>query len=60
MQSIVKAWIVVWSRASASGICFLDARLTPHQNVGVGGRLIAIAIALAVLAFAEIRYDAQV
>ena len=41
------------------GICFLDARLSPHQNLGVRGRLIAIVIALAVLAFAEIRYDAQ-
>jgi hypothetical protein len=41
------------------GICFLDARLSPHQNVGVRGRLIAIVIALAVLAFAEIRYDDQ-
>lgn len=37
--------------------CLLDARLFPHQNVGVRGRLIAIVIALAVLAFAEIRYD---
>jgi hypothetical protein len=41
------------------GICFLDARLSPHQNVGVRGRLIAIVIALAVLAVAEIRYDDQ-
>jgi len=41
------------------GNCFLDARLSPHQNVGVRGRLIAIVITLAVLAFAEIRYDAQ-
>jgi hypothetical protein len=40
-------------------ICFLDARLSPHQNVGVTGRLIAIVIALSVLAFAEIRYDDQ-
>ena len=39
------------------GICFLDARLSPHQNVGVRGRLVAIMIALAVLAFAEIRHD---
>lgn len=41
------------------GIGVLDARLTPHQNVGVRGCLIAIAIALAVLALAEIRGDAQ-
>jgi hypothetical protein len=40
-------------------VCVLDARLLPHQNVGVRGRLIAITIALAVLAFAEIRYDDQ-
>ena len=33
--------------------------MSPHQNVGVRGRLIAIVIALAVLAFAEIRYDDQ-
>ena len=40
-------------------ISFLDARVCPQQNVGVRGRLIAIAIvlALAALAFAEIRYD---
>ena len=41
------------------GICFLDARLSPHHNVGVRGRLIAIVIVLAVLAFAEIRSDDQ-
>lgn len=41
------------------GICFLDARLTPHQNVGVRGRLIAIMIALAILAFAKIGNDDQ-
>jgi hypothetical protein len=41
------------------GIWFLDARLSPHQNVGVRGRLITIAIALAVLAFAEIRHADQ-
>ena len=40
-------------------ICFLDGRLSPHKNVGVRGRLIALVIALAVLAFAEIRYDDQ-
>jgi hypothetical protein len=37
----------------------LDGRLFPQQNVGVRGRLIAIMIALAVLAFAEIRNDDQ-
>jgi hypothetical protein len=42
-----------------AGHLFLDARLSPHQNVCVMGRLIAIVIALAILAFAEIRYDAQ-
>jgi hypothetical protein len=31
----------------------------PHKNVGVRGRLVAIVIALAVLAFAEIRSDDQ-
>jgi hypothetical protein len=41
------------------GVRFLDALLFPHQNVGVRGRLIAIVIALAVLAFAESRYDDQ-
>jgi hypothetical protein len=56
MQSIVQGAV---DRGVESGICFLDARLTPHQNVGVRGRLIAIAISLVVLAFAEIRYDAQ-
>lgn len=40
-------------------ICLLDASLSPHQNVGVRGRLIAIVIALAVLGFAEIRFDDQ-
>jgi hypothetical protein len=40
-------------------ICFLDGRVPPHQNVAVRGRLIAIMIALAVLAFAEIRNDDQ-
>jgi len=40
-------------------ICFLDGRVSPHQNVGVRGRLIAIVIALAVLAFAETRSDDQ-
>ena len=39
------------------GVCFLDVRLCPHQNVGVRGRLIAIVIALAVLAFADICYE---
>ena len=33
--------------------------MSPHQNVVVKGRLIAIAIALAVLAFAEIRPEAE-
>ena len=36
---------------------FLDARVFPHQNVDVRGRLIAIVIALAVLAFADICYE---
>ena len=40
-------------------ICFLDGRLSPHQNVGVRRRLIAIMIALAILAFAEIGNDDQ-
>jgi hypothetical protein len=40
-------------------ICLLDARLSPHQNVGVSGRLIAIVIALAVLALAEIHQADQ-
>ncbi len=39
------------------GICFLDARLSRHQNVGVRGRLVAFMIASAILAFAEIRHD---
>lgn len=38
-------------------ICFLDGRLSRHQNVSVRGRLITIVIALAVLAFAEIGHD---
>lgn len=41
------------------GICFLDARPSPHQNVGVRTRLIAIVIVLAVFAAAEIRHDDQ-
>ena len=41
------------------GICFLDARLSPHQNVGVRRRLIAIVIVFAVFAVAEIRHDDQ-
>jgi hypothetical protein len=39
--------------------CLIDARLFPHQNAGVRGRLVAIVIALAVLAFAEFRDDNQ-
>ena len=35
----------------------LDARVCPHQNVDVRGRLIAIVIALAVLAFADICHE---
>lgn len=42
------------------GICFLDARLPPHQNVSVRERLIAIVIVLAVLAFAETRSGDQI
>jgi hypothetical protein len=38
----------------------LDARVPPHQNVSVRGRLIAIVIVLAVLAFAETRSDDQI
>ena len=58
----------VWKRLGGLGIdprrpsvavWSLDACLSPYQNVGVRGRLIAIVIVLAVLAFAEIRYDAQ-
>jgi hypothetical protein len=48
-----------FDRGVELGIWFLDARLSSHQNIGVSGRLIAVAIALAVLAFAEIRYDGQ-
>jgi hypothetical protein len=40
-------------------ICFLDACLPPYQNVRVRGRLIAIMIPLAILAFAEIGNDDQ-
>jgi hypothetical protein len=39
--------------------CLIDARLFPHQNAGVRGRLIALVIAMAVLAFAEFRDDNQ-
>jgi hypothetical protein len=39
------------------GVCRLDARVFPHQTVDVRGRLIAIVIALAVLAFADICYE---
>lgn len=38
---------------------FLDTRLSPQQNVGVRRRLITIAIALAILAFAGIRHADQ-
>jgi hypothetical protein len=44
-------------RAGGAGVCFLDVRLLPPQNVDVRGRLIAIVIALAVLAFADICYE---
>ena len=37
----------------------VDDRTSPHQNVVVRGRLVAIMIALAVLALAEIRHDRQ-
>jgi hypothetical protein len=39
--------------------CSLDARLGPHHNVPVKGRLIVIMLALAVLAFAGIHRDDQ-
>jgi hypothetical protein len=42
------------------GICVLDAACVRDENVAVRGRLIVIVMALAVLALAEIRYDAQV
>ena len=48
---------IVRPPCSAACSACLDARLSPRQNVGVRGCLIAIVIALSVLAFAEIRYD---
>ena len=52
----LRAWIAVWRWASAS----LTSACVGNENVGVRGRVIVIVMALAVLAFAEIRYDAQV
>ena len=53
----IALYAAIGGRLPGWSVCFLDARLCPHQNVGVRGRLVAIVIALAVLAFAEIRDD---